>query len=385
MSNRNPFVETTLTYVLSYITASDRGRSGHHAANPFARPPPSITILADNDYYTTPATSSAAPAAAARFHTFPTPITETHKTGLGSSAALVTAITAALLTYYLPVATFSLASRSAQREASLRILHNLAQTAHCAAQGKVGSGFDVAAAVYGSHVYRRFSPALLSAQPEPGSAGFAPALATLVDGTPWDVAIGRDAVRVPASLRVVLADVDAGSSTPGMVKQVLAWRAREPEVAERVWRELDAANGELAAALRGVAEAEAAATAAASGKKADRTALRDAFARIRALIREMSERTGVPIEPPAQTELLDACAKVPGVVGGVVPGAGGFDAVALLVEKEDEHGRDPAERLKELFAGWKFAGKEDGKVSLLGVREEMEGVRNEDVAGYGEW
>ena len=41
------------------------------------------------------------------------------------------------------------------------MLHALAQVCHCAAQGKVGSGFDVSAAVYGSHRYCRFSPALL--------------------------------------------------------------------------------------------------------------------------------------------------------------------------------------------------------------------------------
>lgn len=33
--------------------------------------------------------------------------------------------------------------------------------AHCAAQGKIGSGFDVSAAIFGTHVYSRFSPSLL--------------------------------------------------------------------------------------------------------------------------------------------------------------------------------------------------------------------------------
>ena len=42
-----------------------------------------------------------------------------------------------------------------------RLAHNLAQFAHCVAQGKVGSGFDVSAAVFGSHVYTRFDPAVI--------------------------------------------------------------------------------------------------------------------------------------------------------------------------------------------------------------------------------
>lgn len=41
---------------------------------------------------------------------------------------------------------------------------------------------------------------------------------------------------------------------------------------------------------------------------------------IRAKMREMGKRSDVPIEPPEQTELLDACVSVAGVVGGGVPG-----------------------------------------------------------------
>lgn len=42
-----------------------------------------------------------------------------------------------------------------------RLAHNLAQYVHCVAQGKVGSGFDVSAAVFGSHLYTRFSPEVI--------------------------------------------------------------------------------------------------------------------------------------------------------------------------------------------------------------------------------
>lgn len=37
------------------------------------------------------------------------------------------------------------------------LLHNLAQYVHSLAQGKIGSGFDVSAAVHGSQTYRRFA------------------------------------------------------------------------------------------------------------------------------------------------------------------------------------------------------------------------------------
>jgi phosphomevalonate kinase len=68
------------------------------------------------------------------------------------------------------------------------------------------------------------------------------------------------------------------------------------------------------------------------------------------------------------------------VVGGVVPGAGGYDAIALLIRDRE----DVVRALRELIAGWEFSGEEGvgGKVSMLGVREEMEGVRAEEARGY---
>lgn len=50
----------------------------------------------------------------------------------------------------------------------------------------------------------------------------------------------------------------------------------------------------------------------------------------------MSSLSDVPIEPPKQTRLLDACCALPGVVGGTVPGAGGYDALVLLVVDSPE-------------------------------------------------
>jgi phosphomevalonate kinase len=327
-----------------------------------------------------------------RFYNFNVPLSEAHKTGLGSSAALVTSITAALLSFYLPRSHFDLLPTSALASPSRRRLHNLAQAAHCAAQGKVGSGFDVASAVYGSSLYRRFSPSILSNHPEPGSPSFAPALVGLVEeraadpsspaATPWDTEILQDAVKVPRGLRLVLCDVAGGSQTPGMVKQVLAWRAAQPAEADALWTELHAANQALAAELTALADAQP--TGSLADDDGDEPAalrpLRAAFARIRASLRAMTRQTGVPIEPAAQTRLIDACEAVPGVVGGVVPGAGGYDAIALLIRDRE----DVVRALRELIAGWEFSGEEGvgGKVSMLGVREEMEGVRAEEARGY---
>jgi phosphomevalonate kinase len=70
---------------------------------------------------------------------------EVAKTGLGSSAALTTSLVSAVLQWF-EVTRVGLRADSEDR----RVAHNLAQLVHAVAQGKIGSGFDVAAAVYGT-------------------------------------------------------------------------------------------------------------------------------------------------------------------------------------------------------------------------------------------
>ncbi|KAF2869733.1 ribosomal protein S5 domain 2-type protein [Massariosphaeria phaeospora] len=370
--DRNPFIETTLTYALTYISTL-------HPGTPIS--PSNISILASSAYYSTPGTAvplmSSTTTPSTPFLNFDVPLSAAHKTGLGSSAALVTSFTAALLSHYLSKEEFDLDS-----EDGLRVLHNLAQAAHCAAQGKVGSGFDIASAVYGSCLYRRFSPSLLSSIPEPCKPSFAPKLRSLIEGDTWDTEIRKAAVQMPAGLRLVMCDVDCGSETPGMVKQVLKWREENSEEANKIWAELQVGNDALAAELTRLATEG---TASGDGKYAK---LRELFQGNRQLIRQMSAASGVPIEPPQQTALLDACSNVPGVIGGVVPGAGGYDAIVVLLEDNDEVITD----LKKLLDGWKVEGEtgdddgvQIGKVGIIGVREEMVGVKREDPEAYKQW
>lgn len=139
---------------------------------------------------------------------------------------------------------------------ALDLIHSLAQYAHCLAQGKVGSGFDVASAVYGTHVYRRFSPSLLtplmrdrytSIKPD---SGLIPALKP----EKWDQ--GAEPFRLPKGLRLMLADVDAGTDTPSFVGRVLAWREREKETAAELFTDLGSANDTLGRLLKDLSSLE---------------------------------------------------------------------------------------------------------------------------------
>jgi phosphomevalonate kinase len=250
------------------------------------------------------------------------------------------------------------------------VLHNLAQASHSHAQGKVGSGFDIASAVFGSCLYKRFSSSLLSKLASPSTPSFATQLRSLIEGPSWDTEIQKSSIKMPKGLRLVMCDVDCGSETPGMVKKVLAWRAEKSEEAEKNWKSLQEGNEMLARELTRLAtEGEG---------KYDK--LRHIILSNRALIREMGEKSGVPIEPPQQTRLLDYCSKLDGVVGGVVPGAGGFDAIVLLVEDKEE----TLEALKEAVASYQDPGAL-GRVGVIGVREEMIGVKKEELSLYKEW
>jgi phosphomevalonate kinase len=256
------------------------------------------------------------------------------------------------------------------------VLHNLAQASHSHAQGKVGSGFDIASAVYGSCLYKRFSPALLSALPALGTPGFATDLKTLVEGPQWDTEIRKAAIKMPAGLRLIMCDVDCGSETPGMVKQVLKWRTENRAEANALWGRLQEGNEALAAELTRLATA---------GDEGGYQNLGKVIEGNRELIRKMSKASGVPIEPEQQTKLLDYCSTLDGVIGGVVPGAGGYDAIVLLVEDKEE----VIASLKESLQSYKVEGSEEGvkigKVGIIGVREEMEGVRTENLDLYKEW
>ncbi|KAL2267805.1 hypothetical protein VTJ83DRAFT_5082 [Remersonia thermophila] len=363
----NHFIETTINYVLSYIAEVDQRRATHGFEAS------SLIVLADNDYYSTPQESSSPSSSdshtsAARFRHFGTTLRDAHKTGLGSSAAIVTSLTAALLAHYLPRDLFDLSTPQGKR-----ILHNLAQVAHCSAQGKIGSGFDVASAVYGSCLYRRFSPALLSRLPAPGEPGFGPALAALVadetegaKGRPaWDCEIDKDKVgaRLPPGVAIRMCDVDCGTATVSMVKKVHEWRDANPAAADEVYAGVQSKVDELAAVLR------------------DRNVagITPVMRGVRELMRGLGKSSGVPIEPESQEEMLDALEKVEGVLGSVVPGAGGYDAAAVVMRDDEE----TEARVKAFLDEWSL--RKGIRVRLMDVKGDTEGARMEDVGEFRSW
>ncbi|CAJ0826772.1 2228_t:CDS:2 [Entrophospora sp. SA101] len=246
-----------------------------------------------------------------------------HKTGLGSSAALITSFVTALFVHFNLINN----KEDVDDNYSRTLIHNVAQFCHCFAQGKIGSGFDVSAGVWGSHTYKRFSTMSESVSP----------------------------FSLPPGFNLILADIDTGSNTPSMVSKVLQWRKNDPEQANKLWEELNKYNKFLADNLTKLTKeydndqklycntieicsnSKASEWLSISEKNPNESyiirllsLIYTTFQNIRKLLREMSKLSKVPIEPPEQTKLLDLCNEIPGVVLSGVPGAGGYDAIFCI-------------------------------------------------------
>ncbi|KAJ3016602.1 phosphomevalonate kinase [Thoreauomyces humboldtii] len=292
-----------------------------------------ITILGDNDFYSqrgqleklslplTEASLLTLP----RFASALSTMSQVHKTGLGSSAAMITSLVGCVLTHA--------GAADLSTSEGTTLVHNTAQLAHCVAQGKVGSGFDVSAAVYGSHTYRRFSPSVLDGYVRSAEGGVESAS---VVRKPWDGEV--KSLALPRGCDLLLADIDCGSSTPKLVGEVLAWRKANPGAAAELWMALSQDNGAVESAFERLAEFaqtdpgaydavvhELATVVVSEWKPTNpirRTfvELAESFQRVRGHLRRLSLQANVAVEPPAQTRLLDACMAVPGIVIAGVPG-----------------------------------------------------------------
>lgn len=130
------------------------------------------------------------------------------KTGMGSSAALTTSLVGALLQHF---GVTRLGKRNGEEDRKL--VHNLAQLVHAIAQGKIGSGFDVSAAVYGTQIYSRFSSEGLQScmnNPTPSAV-----FSAVGDAALWNQSVIP--FSLPNSIDIMMGDVCGGSSSTSMV------------------------------------------------------------------------------------------------------------------------------------------------------------------------
>ncbi|CAN6486614.1 unnamed protein product [Victoria cruziana] len=407
----NPFVEYAVQYAVAAAKATFSDDPEKETLRRLLLKGLDVTILGCNDFYSyrnqivghgmplTPETLvSLPPFSPITFNLGNGKATEENmckpevaKTGLGSSAAMTTAVVASVL-HYLGVVKLSVSCEDLESEKlsdDLDVVHAVAQTAHCIAQGKVGSGFDVSAAVYGSQHYVRFSPEILSVAQENVKGTALQEVMAHILKSKWDHENAH--FSLPPLMTLILGEPGTGgSSTPSMVGAVNKWKRSNQQSSLELWKRLAEANSRLEAQLKNLkkfAEEQWEAynivlsrcSLCASDKwmvQAANSSQEEIIERllgaqstmleIRSLMREMGKAACVPIEPESQTKLLDATMGMEGVLLAGVPGAGGFDAVFAITLGESAR--------SSVSQAWSSLG-----VLPMLVREDPQGVRLESI------
>ena len=250
------------------------------------------------------------------------------KIGFGSSAAAVVAIVGGI---------FSFMRKPLYEVKNLEYIYKLSAIAHFLSQGKLGSGFDVAASTYGGvFVYSRFDPSWLLNRvvTEP--------ITSLVEAK-WP-GFSVKSLGLPSELKLLVGWTKESASSAKMLKDFNEWKKE--------------GSGQMY--LSEIANVASKAISAWS--KNDRAAFLDALRFNRHLLRELGQVSGVPIETTELKKLADIAEKYG--AAGKLSGAGGGDCGIAVTYDE--------ETAKQILKAWEAEGILPLDVALAneGLREE---------------
>ncbi len=249
-----------------------------------------------------------------------------NKSGLGSSAAITVAAIGGVLTCL---------GMSVKKD---DVLHKLSQAAHSIATGKVGSGFDIAAAVYGSVLYSRYSPEILESFPK----DYTPEDVAALVKRKWDYEIRK--VEIPRGFSLCFANILGGStSTTEFVKRVREMKVNKPQKYAEITSVINSSTLKAIGALKKMQD-----DAEGNATDANIARFREAFNTGRLATKELGTLAGVEIEADHFGELIDVSMDN-GALVAKLPGAGGKDAIAALCRTEDDR--------KRLVDFWKGTGE----------------------------
>lgn len=147
------------------------------------------------------------------------------KIGFGSSAAISVAIVAALLKFH---------GIDVKEKRSKDLIYKIAATAHYIAQGKVGSGFDIAAATFGGIiVYKRFDPKWLIAEINSGKK-----IAEIMD-TKWPAYFVEE-LQMPVGFNLSVGYTGNSASTKELILKLNSFKETQKE---RYWQIINGIKG----------------------------------------------------------------------------------------------------------------------------------------------
>jgi len=232
------------------------------------------------------------------------------KSGMGSSSAVVVATTASVLAAY----NFDLYDDDA--------LHKLSQLSHGLATGKVGSGFDIAAATYGSIKYTRYSPSIISDFPKDFSIEDISGIVK----RKWDYNISK--VALPKEFRTIMANfVNDAAITTSLVGSVNEFKKADPNAYSDLIRRMNDTAEKAIGALNSISE---------NGYRREyRDRLIESFRENRALSKELGRRSNIDIESDESTKLIND-SENNGAIIAKLPGAGGKDSIVAISESDED-------------------------------------------------
>ncbi len=222
----------------------------------------------------------------------------TKKIGFGSSASATVAVTASLLAYH-------------GYKASKEEIYKLATIAHYFAQGKVGSAFDVAASTYGGvFVYSRFDPQWLVKKMESGES----ISKTVSEKWPGSFV---EQLEIPENFHLLIAWTGESFSTSAAIKKMNEFKAENPEDYSRTIEKI----------------ADTAKSVADAWKRNDWPNVIELLQKNEDYLRELGEKSGVPIET-RELRILAETANKHGAAGKLSGSGGGDCGIGLCFDNQ---------------------------------------------------
>ncbi|HLC37099.1 MAG TPA: hypothetical protein VJK05_05860 [archaeon] len=252
------------------------------------------------------------------------------KAGLGSSAAVVSAVTGALMVFF----GFDLIK-------DLKIIHKLAQFSHSTAQGKIGSGFDVAASCLGASSYIRYSPEFVLKEKFP----------ECIDQK-WDCEVNH--IDFPSSFETVIASLNKSADTKEFVKKFNSWKQEKPEEFKEFIHDYNEINKKVVDDLKLLNE---------DFSEENLFKFKEYFMLSRLKKKELGKKINAEIEPGEFSELIDSSLDS-GAFVCILPGAGGGDSIAAFCLNKKDKGK--------LISFWKSIN-----LTVLDLRISGEGLKLE--------
>ena len=254
------------------------------------------------------------------------------KIGFGSSAASVVAIISGILAFH---------GKDIESRETRDLIFKLSAIAHYFAQGKVGSAFDVAASTYGGvFVYKRFDSKWLVKEMESGKSVKQVAEQ---EWPSWMV----EPLEIPEGFILDIGWTKESASTSAMVKQLNAWADDgNRDEYERLFSQI----------------AQLVHESIPHWKAREKDSILDNLRRNETLLRELGQRSGVPIETPELKRLSEIADR--NGAAGKLSGAGGGDCgIAVSFQK------DISEKVRK---GWEENGLHivDATIDYQGVRKD---------------